>query len=209
VIRYPNAFFEGVFPFHVYVKHEGNPVATPAPITDYHDTRILYAASHGWDASATNAWLNELQLDPQWIRDNAEASLRELARREADMPVQLTQLIRPKITDSFHTINHPINELVVEVVRQVLEQLGYADADRVLSSHQTDLEHVNAPREPQILRALGTEPSPSEPTHWRTPAGEFSMDQIVDAHLALFAADPALLASGLVKHKERLEVLHA
>jgi hypothetical protein len=209
VIRWPVAFFEGVFPFHVYVNRDGGDVSPSAPITDYHDLRILYAAGQGWDVPTTVRWLAELELDPSWIRDNAEASLAELARREATMEVQLADVIRrpDRLTRSFHTINHPTNDLVVEIARQALDHLGYADADRVLTARQTYLDHLLPPREPQILRALGEQPDPAEPVDWRTVRGTFTVPDVVTAHLAMYAADPQLLAAGLRKHERRLERL--
>ena len=187
VIRYPVAFFEGVFPFHVYVNADDGPIAASAPITDYHDLRILHAAGQGWDATTTTRWLSELRLDPDWLRRNAEASLAELDRRETRLTVRLSGTIRrpENLTSSFHTINHPANRLVTEVARQVLAHLGYPDAARVTDSRQTYLDHLKPPRELQILRALGTEPDPDEPQTWRTSSGTFSMADVVRAHLSL------------------------
>ncbi len=209
VIRYPVAFFEGVFPFHVYVNRDASPIATSAPLTDYHDLRILHAAGLGWDAPTTQRWLARTQLDPAWIRKNAEDSLAELRRRESQLQVRLADDIsRPEnLGSSFHTINHPTNALVTRVARQVLAHLGYGDADRVLTSRQTYLDHLKAPREPQILRALGTEPAPDEPQTWRTAAGTYSTADVVRAHLACYDADPQLLAAGLAKHRKRLDAL--
>lgn len=211
VIRYPVAYFEGVFPFHVYVNADGGPIATPAPFTDYHDLRLLHAAGQGWSPATTLDWLSGLRLDPEWIRRNADASLAELQRREAELTVRLSEVIRrpENLVSSFHTINHPANTLVAQVAEQALAQLGYPDAARVATSRQTYLDHLKAPREPQILRALGTEPEPDEPQTWRTASGVYSTVDVVRAHLALYAADPALLAAGLAKHRDRLQVLTA
>lgn len=93
VMRYPVAYFEGAFPFHVYVSRGDNPLAASAPITDYHDLRTLYAASRGWDLDTMLRRLDELQLDPRWVRDNAERSLKELSSREAAYTAQLTGII--------------------------------------------------------------------------------------------------------------------
>jgi Polysaccharide biosynthesis enzyme WcbI len=206
VIRYPVAFFDGIFPYHVYVNVDGSPISTSAPITDYHDLRILHAAEQGWDAARTTRWLEELRIDPQWIREHSEASLAELARRETHMAVQLSDVIRrpENLATSFHTINHPANRLVTEMARQTLAQLGHADADRMLDTRDDYLDSLQAPRERQILRALGIEPRPNEPQVWRTPSGSYPMSEVVRAHLALYSARPKLLAAGLAKHQERL-----
>ena len=207
VMRYPVAYFEGPFPFHVYVNRGNNPLAASAPITDYHDLRTLFAASQGWDAATTLRRLDELVLDPNWVRDNAERSLKELSSRESAFTAQLAPLIREHPTSSFKTINHPVNGLVVEVARQLLSYLGHQDADRVLDSRQVYLDHMTAPLEPQIVRALGGEPSADTHGEWVTSAGTFGRTEVVTAHLAAYAADSGLLADGLRKHAERLRTL--
>ena len=209
VMRYPVAYFEGPFPFHVYVNRSGNPLAASAPITDYHDLRTLYAASQNWGAATTLRKLDELHLDPNWVRDNAERSLKELGSREAAFTAQLSNVIRQHPTSSFRTINHPVNGLVTEVARQLLAHLGYQDADLVLNSRQVYLDHMTAPLEPQIVRALGGEPSVDSHGEWVTSAGTFSRAEVVAAHLAAYTADPGLLADGLSKHAERLRNLEA
>jgi hypothetical protein len=209
VLRYPVAYFEGTFPFHVYVNRGNNPLAASAPITDYHDLRTLYAASRGWDTATTLRRLDELQLDPNWVRDNAQRSLKELSSRESTFDAQLTETIRQHPTSSFKTINHPVNGLVTEVARQLLTRLGYQDADLVLESRQVYLDHMTAPLEPQIVRALGGEAGADENGGWTTSAGIFSRRQVVEAHLAGYAADPGLLADGLRKHAERLSTLES
>jgi hypothetical protein len=207
VLRYPVAYFEGVFPFHVYVNRGDNPLAASAPITDYHDLRTLYAASQGWDVATTLRRLDELQLDPNWVRDNAERSLNELSSREAAFTAQLTPVIRKHPTSSFKTINHPANGLVAELARQLLAHLGHQDADLVLDSRQNYLDHLTAPLEPQIVRALGGEPGADRHGEWVTSAGTFSRAEVVTAHLASYVSDPGLLADGLRKHAERLDTL--
>lgn len=153
--------------------------------------------------------MSEEHLAAPWFRERAEKSLRELRRRENDLQVRLADKIeRPEhITSGFHTINHPANELVVEEARQTLAHLGYADADRVLHSRQLYLDHIKAPREPQILRALGATVDPTEPQTWRTPRGEFTNTDVVEAHLRFYADRPDLLEAGLQKHRERLDDL--
>lgn len=207
VLRYPVAYFEGTFPFHVYVNRGREPISTSAPITDYHDLRTLYAAGQGWDVETTIRRMDELVLDPNWIRDNAERSLRELTSRETQLNAQLTSVIRRHPTSSFKTINHPVNGLITEVARQLLHGLGYQDAERVLTSRQIYLDHMTAPLEPQIVRALGGEPSADDRGLWTTSAGVFNRFEVVSAHLGFYAADPALLADGLRKHSERLRIL--
>lgn len=204
VIRWPVAYFEGLFPYQVYVYRDGEPVATPAPISDYHDLRLLHAARHGWDAARATGWLTHWQADAAWVRRRAEASLDELRTREASFEATLSPLLAGRLTTGFHTINHPVNELVTALARQVLERLGVEQPELVLNATQTYLDHLKAPREPSVVAALGGHPDPAEPQTWRTRDGEFSIAQVVEAHLALYATDPDLLRAGLAKHEARL-----
>ena len=207
VLRYPVAHFEGAFPFQVYVDRAGPRVVASAPITDYHDLRTLYAAGRGWDLGTTLRRLDELQLDPAWVRDNAERSLKDLSSSEAAFTARIADFVRQHPTTSFHTVNHPANELVTEVARQLLSHLGYRDADLVLGSRQTHLGGLVAPLEPQIVRALGDEPSVDTHGEWVFSSGTFSRAEVIGAYLALYAADPSLLADGLRQHAERLRAL--
>ncbi|GAB6900434.1 WcbI family polysaccharide biosynthesis putative acetyltransferase [Kineosporia succinea] len=208
-LGYPVAYFEGPFPFHVYVNREGTAINASAPITEYHDLRHLYAASKGWNATTTLRKLDELVLDPDWVRSNAERSLGELAKRESELTARLTPIIAEHPTTSFRTLNHPVNGLVTQVARQLLTQLGYADADRVLDSRQFYLDHTSAPLEPQIVRALGGEPDADTRGEWITPEGTFSRSDVVTAHLAFYADEPGLVEIGVRKHAERLRVLES
>jgi hypothetical protein len=210
VISYPVVYFDGIFPFHVYVNKNDDPISTPAAISDYHDLRTLHAAGQGWDTPTTLRWLAEFDPDPAWVRANAEASLDTLRRREASLTVRLADVIRreDRLTSSFNTINHPANVLITEMARQVLERLGYPDAELVTGSTQTYLDHMKAPREGRILRAFGVPPETDGATEeWITSAGTFPTAEVVAAHLDQYAKDPELLQAGLVKHAGRLAEL--
>jgi hypothetical protein len=209
VLRYPVAWFEGVFPFQVYVDRGGPRVVASAPITDYHDLRTLYAAGRGWDLGTTLRRLDELRLDPQWVRDNAERSLKELSSGEAAFTAQLTAFVRQHPITSFHTVNHPANGLVTELARQLLTHLGHQDADLVLGSRQTHLDGVVTPLEPQIVQALGGAPGVDTHGEWVFSSGTFSRAEVIGAYLAVYADDPGLLAHGLRQHAERLRTLES
>ena len=204
VVRWPVAYFEGLYPFQVYVNRLGSAVGASAPITDYHDLRLLFAARNGWDAARTTRWLTDTDVDPEWVRRRADGSLWELRTREAGFEATLSELLSSRLTTGFYTINHPVNELVTGLAQQVLTHLGVPDPDLVLASRQTYLDHLRAPREPGIVTALGGVPDPAEPQTWRTRDGEFSIAQVVEAHLALYATDPDLLRAGLARHEARL-----
>jgi hypothetical protein len=209
VMRFPVAYFEGTFPFQVYIDRDSPRGATCFPLTNSHDVRTLYAASRGWDVGTTLRRLDELRLDPQWVRDNAERSLKEFSSREIGLEAQLTPFIRQHPTTSFHTVNHPANGLVTETARQLLSHLGYQDADLVLGSRQTYLDCVIMPLEPQIVRALGGEPDADMSGELLTSAGTFSRAEVISAYLALYADNPDLLANGLRQHAERLHTLES
>lgn len=209
VLRYPVAFFEGLFPFQIYIQRGLDPIASPAPITDYHDLRHLYAARRGWTAEVAARWLDQLSIPPSWVSENAGRSVAELEAREADLDAKISGAVRSAPTTTFHTINHPTNELVVHVAGQLLAQLGHADSDSVLASHQTYLDTLKAPLEPQVVQALGGRDDGHLRQDWVTPRGTFDRRAVLSAHLDAFARDPQLLADGVAKHAERLAWLEA
>jgi len=210
VLRYPVAHFEGAFPFQVYVDRGDQPrLAVSAPMTDYHDLRTLYAASRGWNLGTTLRRLDELRLDPQWVRDNAERSLKQLSRQEAAGTAQLTTFIRRHPTTSFLTINHPANGLVSEVARQLLTQLGHRDADLVLGSRQTYFDGLVTPLEPQIVRALGGGPGADPHGEWVVWSRTYSRAEVIGAYLTLYADNPGLVTLGQRQHAERLSTLES
>jgi hypothetical protein len=209
VMRFPSPYFEGTFPFMVYIDGDVPRGAAFYPLTNSHDLRTLYAAGRGWDLGTTLRRLDQLQLDPTWVRDNAERSLKELSSREAACTAQVADFIRQHPTSSFLTVNHPANGLVTEMARQLLTHLGYQDADLVRGSRQTYLDCVTMPLEPQIVRALGGEPGADTQGELITSAGTFSRAEVISAYLALYADNPGLLAGGLRQHAERLRILES
>jgi len=201
VVRYPVAFYRGLHPFLVYV-YDGGPLAVSAPIIDYHDVRILYAAGRGWSTDDTLGWLASLHIDADWVRETARRSLVELRRREAGMPVQLADVIADHAHQgrSFWTINHPTNNLVREMARQVLMHLDYDEHDAVLCAQQTYLDHLAAPREAEVLRALGVATAGQDGEDWVVRGRRVPRREIVEAHLNFYTRQPSLLENGLARH---------
>jgi len=207
VVRWPVAYYEGLHPFLAYINL-GSPIAVDAPITSYHDVRIIYAAQQGWGVERTVEFLRDFHVDPAWIRDTAEGSLVELARREERLDVKLSGAIADPAVHlhSFMTVNHPSNRLITEVAKQTLDHLGIANSEVVLEARQTYLDHLMAPREPQVLAALGLDGSSTQ-SDWIVHGTAVPLRDVVEAHLAQYAEAPELVPAGMNKHTDRLQAL--
>jgi hypothetical protein len=207
VINWPVAYYNGLHPFMTYVNVHHDPIATSAPITDYHDLRILWMASRGrWTPAEAVDRFTTLRIDPDWVDRHAWVSVQELWHRESLMPEPkaiLSDLLhQPGMrTRLFHTMNHPSNRVLRHLARQVMLHLNVQPVLRDAADEEEFLGHLRAPKEATVLRALGGEPE-DVTTSWTTPRGEFSQADVVRAHMAFYAANPAVLLAGTLKHGE-------
>jgi hypothetical protein len=207
-IQFPVAYFSGLFPFQVYVNLGQDPIAFSAPLTDYHDLRILWAASRGWDARETARRITTMRLDPAWVKRNAQESLAELEHREALLTrpaALLSPVVKEHPVGSFHTVNHPSNQVLRHTAEQVAELVG-VDPAGIESPKREMLGHLAAPREAAVATLFG-EPLGTCWPEWRTPAGSFTLTQVAAAHLELYDQHGDVLAAGLIKHNARLHEL--
>ncbi len=207
VFRFPVAYFAGPFPFQVYVNLGGDPIAFPAPLTEYHDLRIMWAAARGWSERETLSRIARMELDPVWVTKGAELSLAELALREDVLGANCARISKfiahpSRLANSFHTVNHPSNEILRWIAQQLLIWLRL-DKTRFKMPKYEYLGQVRAPREPAVMIPLGAVKDECF-FHWYTPKGAWSPKEVIAAHLRLYADRPDVLTEGLIKHDARL-----
>ncbi len=207
VIRYPVLYDVGPYPFQVYVHLGGDPIATSAPITDYHDLRIMYAAHKGYTPERTLDWLLHQHLQPDYVREIAQESLNELARREVDQDLDCiaAHYIRANRTTSFHTINHPATHLLAHIAREVLLHLNL-NTQFLKVPEGEYLGHLRAPREPNVFIPLGAAIGECS-ANGSTPAGEFTPRDVVATQLAFYRDRPHVLQAGLRAHQDRWDLM--
>jgi hypothetical protein len=102
LVTFPVAFHVGAFPYQVHGYDEADR-RVDAPMTDYHDLRVVWAAARGLTVSET---LQQWPTPPaDGVRAVHEASLAEIERRERQLDVTCSALLaRP---GAVWTMDHP------------------------------------------------------------------------------------------------------
>jgi len=201
-LRYPIIRYLGLHPYQAIVRHPDAPSAVP-DLVPYHDLRILTALRDGLGRAATIERVAAVDAGPEALVAVGQMSLTELARRESDCDVGVSDAIAAIGAEVVHTINHPGNVLLITLARRIEQALGVAptasDPGRVL------LGGVRAPVPPEVLAALGL----AGPTRadWSVDGSVIPPATMVDAHFAWYAAHPGFVAAGLARHAERIVVL--
>jgi hypothetical protein len=67
-----------------------------------------------------------------FISQNAEESLNELEKRESECDITISDFIKSNWIDQklFHTINHPSNNLLIEMANRILKIIGIPKLDK-------------------------------------------------------------------------------
>ncbi|GGG20158.1 hypothetical protein GCM10007304_37560 [Rhodococcoides trifolii] len=199
VVRWPVLRYAGLYPFQAIVRHPSDPSADPA-VVPYHDLRTVSAWSHG--RGADEPWDVELTADT--IRRIGDASVAELARREArDTDVAVSDRLASFGADAAHTINHPGNGVLLLLAMRILAAMDVSAVeptiDRVL------LRSVMAPLEARVLRALGSD-APTRPM-WRVGEDDVSADEVHRSQMAWYDEHPVFVTAAVERHRETMELL--
>jgi len=185
VVRWPVVFYSGLFPWQALVRVTDD---VDPPGVPYHDLRTLTGRTPD---------------DPD-LAAVAERSIAELARRERDTDVGVADLVRGAGAGAVHTLNHPGNELLVALARRVQATVGApedaAEPGRVL------LGGVRSPLEPEVLAALGLDPSLAR-EHWLVGGEPVDPSGIVEVQAAWYAERPDAVAAGLSRYAGEFALL--
>ncbi|MBD1194712.1 MAG: hypothetical protein H9532_11370 [Vulcanococcus sp. Clear-D1] len=122
-ILFPSIYFGGLFPHLTYLRQQ-NRAMLRGPLTDYHDRRIINAYMLG--LSAAECAISMEERDVISCRQHFSACVRESSFREASLPIKVMHYVIDNFHSSrtFHTFNHPSNDVMWHVVRQFLALLG-------------------------------------------------------------------------------------
>lgn len=193
VLRWPVIRYAGLHPYVAIVRHRLDMSAVP-PVVPYHDLRTLTAAA-GLPPGAPPG--------PDALREAADMSVQELARRERDVDVGVSDLLRGLGTAAAHTLNHPGNPVLIALARRVQAAVGHpadaADPGREL------LGGIRAPLHQPVLDALGL--AGAARPHWIVDGAEVDDEEVRIAQRAWYIAHPQWVAAGLERHAARLELL--
>lgn len=190
-VSVPVIFYSGTLPAQALVRDPRDGANDP-PVEPYHDLRTLAQAATGQPRRPLNG-----------VREAAEESVAELRAREAAHgTVVMSDLLAAPYTGIMHTINHPGNELLIELAARVRRELGLspdvAEPDGVL------LSSVISPVEPEVADSLGIAP---RGPGWLINGVEVSDADVVESQLEWYAANEPVVAAGLKRHGERMRRL--
>jgi Polysaccharide biosynthesis enzyme WcbI len=202
-VRIPALYDSSLFPWMVTIRHPDRPDEDP-PVVPYHDLRTLAEAAtelHGGPRAPEVPAEVRLPLLPERVRQLAEASLDRLRERErAHQSLQIADRLVELTVPSFHTVNHPANEVLALLASAVRAHLG-AEAP-VVAPERTLLGDVLAPLEPQVLAALEvTGPARAD---WTINGDEVSDSVVRSAHLDWYRENPEAVRAGVERHRKLL-----
>lgn len=199
-VHYPVMYYEGLYPYQVYVRHRGD-TSEMAPRTAYSDLRTISAAAQGLFGEEGLAAARSLAASADAIRANAERSLGLLRDREADLEVTASEAVRDGLV--FHTVNHPSNELIAHVGDGVASHLEMPHRHGVPA--QQFLDDIYSPFRSEVAQALSVDQEPRDA--WRIHSKTVDDDEVIRAHLEWFRSRPELIEAAVRQHGRKLEAL--
>lgn len=198
LVTFPVAFDTRAFPYQVNA-HDGEGQRVTAPVTDYHDLRIIDAAAQGWSVDETLERWPQPSVDA--VRRTTEASRTELRRRERDIDVPVSDLLDDLGPDALFTITHPTNALLAAQAGRILAALGLPAQVPDVPAREY-LGERRAPLESAVADALGWPVDPDR-QDWVFRGETVPLREVVAAHLERYAEHPDVVADSLRRHADR------
>lgn len=198
-IRIPVLYYEGLFPYQVYIRSGGH-LSESAPRTSYADLRTLVAASRGVFGERGVDLAASLRSDAAGVARNEASSRESMASRESHLDIQVSGHLRGS---TFHTVNHPGNGILAEIAAEVCGAVGLTP--RIVVSQTEYLRDIYSPLESHVLGALGREDAPRDA--WRIHARDVEARDIFHAHLEWYRSRPELVRSGMAQYEDKLSRL--
>jgi Polysaccharide biosynthesis enzyme WcbI len=193
VLRWPVIRHTGLHPYSAIVRHRRDMSVVP-PVVPYHDLRTLAAASGRPPGDPPDA---------RALREVGRLSVEELARRERDTDIGVSDLLIGFGAAAAHTLNHPGNAVLIALARRVQEALGTpataSEPGREL------LGGIRAPITTPVVEALGLGVAPRP--HWTVDGEPVADDDVRAAQLRWYDTHPQWVAAGLARHAPRMELL--
>ena len=198
VVLVPVLRYAGLHPYQVLIRPPHDRSLVP-PIAPYHDLRVVVAAATG------NREVLAASPTPGQAHASARESVEALRTREqAHGTLTASDLLEG--VPRWHTINHPDRRTLAEVFDRILAALpaGMLDpAPRI--GDREPLGATRAPVDPAVERALGL--PETGPRDWLIDGDPVDAREVIEAHLAWYAATPGVVEEGLRRHAARIELL--
>lgn len=192
LVRLPVVYDLGAFPYQAR-GYDGAGRRVDAPVTDYHDLRVVLAAARGGTPPAA---------DDDAVRAVAASSAAELRRREAGLDVVASDLL--DAPDALWTITHPTNRVLAELARRVLAVLGVPGPVAVPAREY--LGQRRAPLERDVIRARGWPPDAAR-ADWVVDATAVPSAGLLARQLAFYRERPDVVTATLARNAARLRLL--
>jgi hypothetical protein len=205
VLKWPALYWDGIFPFLGYV-HIRPRQTINAPITTYHDLRLLVSAQRGYSVDETLKFLAGYKIPSDGIAFVLQQASRYLGDREAQCDVRIMDYLRhPGVEPhAFHVVNHPTRFVLERIAGDVHQLLGLAYSD-LGDDEWEPLGDTQAPIEPDVLHCRGLDGHPHE--DWTVCGRSWSRAEITQAHLKWYAVNQQAIATGVAEHHDRLTAL--
>lgn len=207
VVVVPNLHYEGCHPWLGYARDQDGMLAeteAESPLGAYHDFLAMAAAEQGMaveqllDSAPSDALLDEL-------RDAHHHSLQQLRQREADCNIGLADWIEQNHQHLAltHTINHPTQAALDQLLRQLLAHLGLPhQLDSELFDAREHLGEISVPIHPWVREALGLH---SWSSRWGQRRGmPLPIEQQLIESLAFYQRHPWIAAANASHPKLQL-----
>nr|WP_296765708.1 WcbI family polysaccharide biosynthesis putative acetyltransferase [Rhodococcus sp. (in: high G+C Gram-positive bacteria)] len=197
-ILWPVIRYGGLFPFQVIVRHPDNPAAVP-PGVPYHDLRTVRSVHGG--VIRFDDW--DVEISEERLRAAADWSVDQLRRREMrDCDIGISDVLLALGERAAHTINHPGNDVLVELGERILTALGAGgptDPDREL------LGNIRAPLEKRVVHALGVDAQARDV--WTVDGNSIGQEEIHAVQSRWYVDHPEFVSAALGRYGELLDIL--
>jgi hypothetical protein len=204
VVKWPALYWDGIFPFIAYV-HIRPRQTIDAPITVYHDLRLIASAHRGYSADEALKFLADYKVPDDGIDFVLRQASRFLGDREEQCDVRIMDYLQdPDIEPhAFYVVNHPRRFVLERIASEVHQLLGLVYGPG--SDEWEPLGDTRAPIELDVLRCRGLVGNPHE--DWIISGRSWSRDEIVRSHLDWYAVHQEAVVAGVSEHSSRLTAL--
>lgn len=170
-----------------------------APLTDYHDLRMILAASR--QASVADTVATWPAPAPGAVRAISAASTAELRRRDTGLDVAAGDLL--DAPDRLWTISHPANAALAALATAILAALGWSA--EVAAPRREFLGDRRAPLERTVIDAHGW--GANIRTDWQIAGRQTPLAEIAATQLEFYRSRRDVIEDCLSRYAERLTTL--
>ncbi|CAL4860968.1 WcbI family polysaccharide biosynthesis putative acetyltransferase [Microbacterium sp. MM2322] len=189
-VTFPVVRFTGLYPFQAALHVPGTEEVPP--IVAYHDVRTL--------AEAAGIPVRS-ELSAEAVRAEAADSLAELGRREESLDVAISDLFAEPRFELVRTVNHPGNEVILEIGDRVLRALGRPGT--ATEPGRPLLNAVHAPRESWVIDAWDLDAEPQ--AAWTVNGVPVDPAEVREAHLEWYRRHPDFVRGALERLRPSVE----